>query len=353
MMSVVHVQEDDPLAVLNSFKASLQVNFSDLPKETKSEIEEEVRRLKPRCPNCLSKDCKYRYLNNKGRSKSLQPRFLCRSCHTQFTLGGKRYNSKLLSSYYNSVSLLQNAQTLNNNNDNYSESFIQVSKESVFENTHRVKKNNNQGLELHEDNKFNAAIADNLYDQTDNLYTPCLDNNISVPDLAWAQMGTANSQSNSEQVSLNVDGAYRNQLNSCVKEVPYGSYRNQLNSSVKEVSYGSYRNQLNASVKGGPYGIGMAEQSWNNYRNQLNASVKGGPYGIGMAEQSWNNPYSSLPFNSHNTTLGKSCMHNYLGCNCLRPILETPIASGGEAMAMDNSFQKQMVPHFWEENPLF
>ncbi|GLJ30441.1 hypothetical protein SUGI_0602590 [Cryptomeria japonica] len=305
MMRSGHEREEDPLAVLNTLKAALHVNFSDLPDQTKDVIEKEVRRLKPGCPKCSSKDCKYRYLNNKGRSKSIQPRFLCRTCHAQFTLGGKRYNSKMLTAYncfsrnhLVSTSVFQNAQTMP------TQSFIQVPKELGFENTQRTK-NNNQGLELHGDNEYNAVIGENFYGQADNLFTPCLDNNVCMSNLAWVPMANTDYPlSSSKQLSLGVHDGYGNHLS---------SFDSMLAS---------------------------------------NAAVKGVPYGSGMAEQSWNNSYSPQLWNNHNANtqtpnLWKGCMHNSLGCSCLHPSLEMPMASGGD----DNTLQKQMASQLWEENP--
>ena len=54
------------------------------------------RKMKPICPRCkLWKYCRFRFLNNKGRCKKLQPRYICTKCHKYFTFGGKLYNTSL------------------------------------------------------------------------------------------------------------------------------------------------------------------------------------------------------------------------------------------------------------------
>lgn len=59
-------------------------------------MEDVYRGMKAICPRCKSwEHSKFRFLNNKRRSKRLQPRFICRRCDKYFTLGGKLYNTSL------------------------------------------------------------------------------------------------------------------------------------------------------------------------------------------------------------------------------------------------------------------
>jgi hypothetical protein len=59
-------------------------------------MEEIFRQRKAICPRCKSWEyCRFRYMNNKGRAKKMQPRYRCDRCRKCFTLGGKLYNTSL------------------------------------------------------------------------------------------------------------------------------------------------------------------------------------------------------------------------------------------------------------------
>jgi hypothetical protein len=62
------------------------------------EMEKIFKEMKAICPRCKSWEyCIYRYLNNKGHSKTLQPRYNYTRCEKYFTLGGKLYDASLRS----------------------------------------------------------------------------------------------------------------------------------------------------------------------------------------------------------------------------------------------------------------
>jgi hypothetical protein len=59
-------------------------------------MEEIFKQRKAICPRCMSWEyCRFRYMNNKGRAKKVQPRYRCDRCRKYFTLGGKLYNTSL------------------------------------------------------------------------------------------------------------------------------------------------------------------------------------------------------------------------------------------------------------------